>query len=77
MGLFYVRFCRSFSSGLCTSFSYSFKSFSLLVFEPNISIQKESLSRVFKSDFLMFSTTTSILIFLSQTLELSIDISIL
>ena len=40
--------------GFCTSFSYSIKRFSPLVFEPNTSIQKESLSRVFKSDFLEF-----------------------
>ena len=40
------------------SFSYSFKRFSPLVLEPNTSIQKESLSRVFKSDFLEFFTTT-------------------
>ena len=40
-----------------------------------MSYQKESLSRVFKSDFLMFSTTYSILIFLTQILELSIAIS--
>ena len=59
------------------SFSYSIKRFSPLVLERNTSIQKESLSRVFKSDFLVFSTTTSVLMFLSQTLELSIDISIL
>ena len=58
------------------SFSYSFKRFSPLVFEPNTSIQKESLSRVFKSDFLVFSTTTSILIFFSQSLELFIAIPI-
>ena len=44
--------------GFCTNFSYSIKRFSPLVFEPNTSIQKESLSRVFKGDFLEFFTTT-------------------
>ena len=46
-----------------TSFSYSLKRFSPLIFEPNTSIQKKSLSRVFKSDFLKFSSTISILVF--------------
>ena len=49
--------------GFGASFSYSFKRFSPLILEPNTSIRKESLSRVFKSDFLVFSTTTSILVF--------------
>ena len=49
--------------GFEANISYSFKRFSPLVLEPNTFIQKESLSRVFKSDFLVFSTITSILVF--------------
>ena len=57
-GLFHTRFWSEFWA----SFFNSLKRFSPLVLEPNTFIQKESLSRVFKSDFLAFSTTTSILI---------------
>ena len=53
------------------SFSYSFKRFSPLVLEPNTSIQKESLSRVFKSDFLCFLPQIQSLLF-SHILELSL-----
>ena len=62
-GLFSIRFLVGFGA----SFSYSFKRFSPLVLEPNTSIQKKNLSRVFKSDFLVFFTTNSILVFLTNT----------
>ena len=41
----------------------------------NISNQKESFIKSVKRDFLEFSSTTLILVFLTQTLELSIDYS--
>ena len=71
-GLFYTRF----EVGFWASFFYSIKCLSSLVLEPNTSIQKESLSRVFKSDFLYFPPQIQSLFF-SHILELSIDISIL
>ena len=58
----------------CTSFSYSIKRFSPLVLEPNTSIQKESLLRVLKRDFLSFPPP-SLSLFSHTTLELSIAIS--
>ena len=50
-GLFSIRFEESFWA----SFFYSYQWFYPHILEPIFSNQKESLSRVFKSDFLSFS----------------------
>jgi len=62
-GLFSKRFQESFWASL----TYLFQWFFSTSFRANTSIQKESLSRVFKSDFLVFFTTNSILVFLTNT----------
>ena len=46
-----------------TSFPYSFKRFSPLILEPIFSIKRRDFQECFKSDFLEFSSTISILIF--------------
>ena len=63
LGLFSTRFQESFWA----TFSYSYKWFYPHVLESIFPNQKESLSRVFKSDFFEFFTTHSILIFLTHT----------
>ena len=72
LGLFSKRFEESFWD----SFSYPYQWFYPHVLEPIFSYQKESLSRVFKRDFLSFSPPIQSLFF-SHILELSITISIL
>ena len=60
-------FSSRFSSGFFTSFLNSFKRFSPLVLEPIFPIKRRVYQRVFKRDFLEFSSITLILVFLTNT----------